>query len=151
LLSTTYKYGLARSRSNIRAFVLMAPLPNRSNRTQQQVDYLTLAAKYREQAERSSDRTVSTGYVRLANGYDVLAESLGRSAICLFALSEHAEGEATGDYSFSTVFLHGVGTWTIMENRQNQVRDNLLVDEGCRWSFYRIGNASGSAWSSSPR
>jgi hypothetical protein len=56
----------------------MDMLLNRSNRAQQQAHYLTLAARYRERAERSSDRTVAAGYMSLANGYEVLAQSLGK-------------------------------------------------------------------------
>jgi hypothetical protein len=54
-------------------------LLNKSNRAQQQVYYLELAARYRERAERSPDRTVAAGYMSLANSYEVLAQSLGKS------------------------------------------------------------------------
>jgi len=52
--------------------------PDKSNRAQQQAHYLALAAKYRERAERSPDRAVAAGYMSLANGYEVLAQSLGK-------------------------------------------------------------------------
>jgi len=57
----------------------MDMLLNKSNRAQQQAHYLALAARYRERAERSPDRTVATGYMSLANGYDVLAQTLAES------------------------------------------------------------------------
>ena len=56
----------------------MDMLLNKSNRAQQQAHYLALAARYRERAERSPDRTVAAGYMSLANGYEVLAQSLGK-------------------------------------------------------------------------
>jgi hypothetical protein len=51
---------------------------NKSNRAHQQAHYLALAASYRERAERSPDRTVAAGYISLAKGYEILAESLGK-------------------------------------------------------------------------
>jgi len=56
----------------------MDMLRNKSNRAQQQAHYLALAARYREQSERSRDRTVAVGYMSLANGYEILAQSLGK-------------------------------------------------------------------------
>jgi hypothetical protein len=55
----------------------MDMLLNKSNRAQQQAHYLALAAKYRERAERSAD-TVAAGYLSLANGYEVLAQTFGK-------------------------------------------------------------------------
>jgi hypothetical protein len=58
----------------------MEMLANRSNRAQQQAHYRALAIRYRERAERSSDSMVAAGYMSLANGYDVLAQALGKQS-----------------------------------------------------------------------
>ena len=55
----------------------MDMLPSHSNRAQNQAHYLALSVKYRERAKRSSDRMVAAGYTSLADGYELLARSLG--------------------------------------------------------------------------
>jgi hypothetical protein len=54
----------------------MDMLSNKSNRAQRQSDYLALAARYRERAERSLDTGIAAGYMKLANVYKVVAQTL---------------------------------------------------------------------------
>ena len=53
---------------------------NKSNRAQQQAHYLALAERYRERAERSPDTRIATGYMKVANIYEVVAKTLAESS-----------------------------------------------------------------------
>jgi hypothetical protein len=58
----------------------METLTNKSYVALQQAHYRALAVRYRERAERSPDRMVAAGYMSLANGYEVLAQALGKQS-----------------------------------------------------------------------
>jgi hypothetical protein len=72
----------------------MEMLLNKSNSAQNQAHYLALSVKYRERARRCSDRMVAAGYTSLADGYELLARSLGTQIQLPGRTDKRAEGEA---------------------------------------------------------
>jgi xylose isomerase len=49
---------------------------NKSTCAQQQAHYLALAERYHERAARSLDQRIATGYMKVANIYKVIAQTL---------------------------------------------------------------------------